>query len=82
MEFNGRSVDPEGHPAGRTDFYGIVTAQLEDALLHCEERMIAYTDRIVPFTKLGSLSKPNPADPVRPAPSGDDKKPMISPSLP
>ena len=62
MEFNGRSVDPAGHPAGRTDFLGIVTAQLEDSLLYCEERMIAYTDRIVPLAKLGALSKSNPAD--------------------
>jgi hypothetical protein len=61
MEFNGRSVDPAGHPAGRTDFLGIVTAQLEDSLLYCEERMIAYTDRIVPLAKLGALSKSDPA---------------------
>jgi hypothetical protein len=62
MEFNGRSVDPAGRPAGRTDFLGIVTAQLEDSLLYCEERMIAYTDRIVPLAKLGALSSSNPAD--------------------
>ena len=56
MEFNGKSVDPAGHPAGRTDFFGIVTAQLEDSLLYCEERMIAYTDRPVPLAKLGTLA--------------------------
>ncbi len=56
MEFNGKSVDPAGRPAGRTDFFGIVTAQLEDSLLHCEERMIAYTDRPVPLAKLGTLA--------------------------
>jgi hypothetical protein len=61
MEFSGRSVDPAGHPAGRTDFHGIVVADLEDSKLYCEERMIAYTDRIVPFTKLGALSQPGPA---------------------
>ena len=62
MEFNGKSVDPAGHPAGRTDFYGIVRADLEDSLLYCQERMIAYTDRPVPLAKLGALSKANPAD--------------------
>ena len=48
MEFTGRSVDPEGRPAAQAEFYGIVTAQMEDALLHCTEKMIAYTDREVP----------------------------------
>ena len=66
MEFNGRTVDPDGNPAGRADFFGIVTAQLQDALLHCEERMIAYTDQVVPLAQLGTLSeplsKPSPAD--------------------
>ena len=57
MEFNGRSVDPAGRPAGRTDFHGFVTAQLEDALLHCEERMIAYTDRPVPLGKSRSTQE-------------------------
>ena len=66
MEFNGRTVDPDGNPAGRADFFGTVTAQLQDALLHCEERMIAYTDKVVPLAQLGTLSKPlskpSPAD--------------------
>ena len=57
MEFNGRTVDPEGHATGRADFYGTVTAQLEDALLHCEERMIAYTDKVVPLAQIGAMSK-------------------------
>ncbi len=48
MQFTGRSVDPEGRPAARADFHGIVTAQMEDALLHCTEKMIAFTDREVP----------------------------------
>src|SRR5262249_20386077 len=59
---NGRSVNPSGHPAGRTDFHGIVIAEIEDSQLYCEERMIAYTDRIIPLTKLGALSQSNPAD--------------------
>ena len=85
MEFNGRSVDPAGHPAGRTDFFGIVTAELEDSLLYCEERMIAYTDRLVPLAKLGALSKSESCwHPVRLAHSLAmvKKMPMISPSLP
>ncbi len=57
MEFNGRSVDPEGKPAAQAEFYGIVTAQMEDALLHCTKKMIAYTDREVPLAQIGKLSK-------------------------
>ena len=58
MEFTGRSVDPEGRPAARADFHGIVTArQMEDALLHCTEKMIAFTDREVPLTELGTMTK-------------------------
>ena len=33
MNFVGRSVDPQGRRAARIDFYGIVTALMEDALL-------------------------------------------------
>jgi hypothetical protein len=58
MEFNGRSIDPKGKAAGRADFYGRITALLEDALLHGEEGMIAYTDRSVPFAQLGALNRP------------------------
>ena len=57
MEFTGRSVDPEGRPAARADFHGIVTAQMEDALLHCTEKMIAFTDREVPLAQLGKMSQ-------------------------
>ena len=56
MEFTGRTVDPEGRPAAQADFYGIVTAQMEDALLHCTKKMIAYTDREVPLAQLGKMS--------------------------
>ncbi len=62
MEFNGKSVNPEGSPAGRADFFGVATALLEDALLRGEEGIIAYTDRPVPFAQLGALSKPKPKD--------------------
>jgi hypothetical protein len=57
MEFTGRTTDPDGHPAARADFYGIVTAQMEDALLHCEEKMIGFTDRVVPLAQLGEMSR-------------------------
>ena len=57
MNFAGRSVDPEGRPAARIDFYGIVTAEMEDALLYAEEKMIAFTDREVPLAQLGEMSK-------------------------
>jgi hypothetical protein len=67
MEFTGRSVDPEGRPAARADFHGIVTAQMEDALLHCTEKMITFTDREVPLTQLGAMSK----DQSRSKPDGE-----------
>jgi hypothetical protein len=57
MEFTGRSIDPEGNPAAQAVFHGIVTAQTEDSLLHCTEKMIAYTDREVPLTQLGKMSQ-------------------------
>ena len=57
MVFNGRTVDPDGAPSARADFFGIVTAKMEDALLHAEEQMIAYTDRVVPLAQLGAMSK-------------------------
>ena len=57
MEFTGRSVDPEGRPAAQAEFYGIVTAQMEDALLHCARKMITYTDREVPLAQLGKMSQ-------------------------
>ena len=86
MEFNGRTVDPEGKPAGRADFFGIVTAQLEDALLHCEERMITFTDQVVPLAQLGALSssqpKPKPTDsPTTGAPADNGAEPAPGPQL-
>jgi hypothetical protein len=70
MEFTGRSVDPEGRPAARADFHGIVTAQMEDALLHCKEKMIAFTDQEVPLAQLGKMSQA----PSNKKPSGDAPK--------
>ena len=71
MEFIGRTTSPEGEPAGRADFYGIVTAQMEDALLYCQDKMIAYTDRVVPLAELGAMSKtrsqPKPGNDAEPA---------------
>ena len=57
MDFTGRTVDPEGRPAAQANFYGIVTAEMEDAKLHGEEKMIAYTDKVVPLAQLGEMSK-------------------------
>jgi hypothetical protein len=57
MEFTGRSVDPEGRPAALAEFYGVVTARMEDALLHCTKKMITYTDRQVPLAQLGKMSQ-------------------------
>jgi hypothetical protein len=61
MEFAGRSVDPEQRPAARADFHGIVTAEMEDAMLHATEKMIAFTDREVPLTQVSKKSQEQPA---------------------
>jgi hypothetical protein len=57
MEFIGRTKNPQGEPAGEADFHGIVRAEMPDALLYCEEKMIAYTDRVVPLAELGKMSR-------------------------
>jgi len=57
MEFTGRTIDPDGNPSARADFFGIGTALMEDALLHWEQKMIAFTDRVVPLAQLGAMSK-------------------------
>ena len=81
MEFTGRSVDPEGRPAAQAEFYGIVTAQMEDALLHCTKKMIAYTDREVPLAQLGKMSGGAIGEQVgRGAPPARKAKPRPRPS--
>jgi hypothetical protein len=60
MQFNGRTKDPSGNPAGRADFFGIVDAKMTDAKLHCEEQMIVFTDREVPLNQLGDASAGTP----------------------
>ncbi len=72
MEFTGRTTDPKGNPAACADFHGVVTALMEDALLHCEERMITYTDQVVPLAQLGAMSKAQSKPKSR---AGDDVDP-------
>ncbi len=68
MRFFGRTKDPEGNPSARADFYGIVNARMEDALLHCEEQMHAFTDKEVPLAELGKMSNSKPGvDGAQPA---------------
>ena len=45
---------PRAGPRGRADFFGIVNAEMTDARLHCEQKMIVFTDREVPLAELGS----------------------------
>ncbi len=81
MEFNGQSIDPEGYAAGRADFYGVATAQLEDSLLHAEAGMIAYTDRPVPFAQLGALNKPKSKEPTIDDEAGGNNRTEEGPQL-
>ena len=68
MQFRGRTTDPDGRPVARADFFGIVDAKMEDALLHCEEKMVAFTDKEVPLAQLGAMSRSKPeAKAVQPA---------------
>jgi hypothetical protein len=85
MKFIGRTTDPEGNPAARADFFGVVTAQMEDALLHAEEKIIAFTDRVVPLAQLGAMSrsrskvKPSSPDEGPPAEGSDtDDQPQLT----
>ncbi len=86
MEFNGRTTDPSGRPAGRADFFGIVNSQMTDARLYCEQKMIAFTDREVPLAQVGSaLGRPGKGNadkgkdqPERP--DGDDADERTGPN--
>jgi hypothetical protein len=84
MYFAGKTRDPEGRPAARADFYGMVTAEMEDALLHSEEKMIAYTDQEVPLAQLGAMSqaqsKPKPALGAA-TPANEDVEPEPKPQI-
>ncbi len=62
MQFSGREKDTMGHPAGRGDFLGVVRAEMTDAVLYCEQRMIVFTDREVPLADLGSGGPGSQAD--------------------
>ncbi len=67
MLFYGRSVDPDGRPAARAEFYKNARAEMEDGLLYCTKLMTTYTDRPVPLAELGKMS---PARPGATAKSG------------
>ena len=54
MQFDGRTKDPHNRPCGRADFLGIVHAEMTDMLLHCEQKMIVFTDREVPLAELSA----------------------------
>ena len=81
MHFAGRSIDPEGRPAARIDFYGIVTAEMEDAKLHAKKQMIAFTDREVPLAQLGEMSKVKKKRRCRlPRPKRTDRRGNLNPA--
>jgi hypothetical protein len=56
---------------------------MEDALLHAEKKMIAYTDRVVPLAQLGAMSKKRPKpkssdDTAETATAEDDSQPQLT----
>jgi hypothetical protein len=81
MRFYGRSPDFENHPdsAARAEFYGHVNAITEekDSMLDCQEKMITYTDRPVPLTRMskgagvGSGAPRSAGEPQAPEPKPD-----------
>jgi hypothetical protein len=71
MRFFGRPVDRAGRPApARAEFYRGVRARTVDSSVACEDRMIAYMDRQVAFTR-------PPRDPDDPRPPAPEPKPEI-----
>lgn len=80
MDFTGRATDPEGRPAAEAIFGGFVTARMEDALLHGEKKMIAYTDRIVPLAQLGTLTQGKPKS-NKPAEADGDSEAEPKPQI-
>ncbi|MDG3007395.1 hypothetical protein [Paludisphaera mucosa] len=64
MTFEGVSQDPLKRPAAKIKFIGGAHAQMEDALLHGEESLTAYTDKPIPLVDAGKFSTPaKPKDP-------------------
>ncbi|MBV8486655.1 MAG: hypothetical protein JO161_00115 [Planctomycetaceae bacterium] len=59
MLFYGRSVDPEGRPSAKAEFYRNVRAEMEDGLLRCTKLMTTYTDQPIPLAELGKMSQAN-----------------------
>jgi RNA polymerase sigma factor (sigma-70 family) len=52
MQLIGRTTDAQGRAAGRAEFKGKVTAQVDDASIHCEQRMIVHTTGPVPLERI------------------------------
>jgi hypothetical protein len=51
MKFFGRAKDPEGRTTAVAEFFDGVRAEMEDALLACQDSMRVYMDRTVTFTR-------------------------------
>ena len=60
MEFIGRSTDPEGHSAAQANFFGVVIAEMEDAMLYCADKMITFTDREIPLARRAKTTPKSP----------------------
>jgi RNA polymerase sigma factor (sigma-70 family) len=52
MQLIGRTTDAQGQASGRAEFQGKVTAQVDDASIHCEQRMIVSTTGPVPLERI------------------------------
>jgi hypothetical protein len=72
MLFHGRSVDTQGRPAAKAEFFKNARAEMEDGLLYCEDVMTTYTDRPVPLAELGKLSSTKTSQAKTPADDDPD----------
>jgi RNA polymerase sigma factor (sigma-70 family) len=52
MLFTCKTTDPDGRPSSRAEFHGRVNAELKDASLRCQERLIIWLDQVVPLERI------------------------------
>ena len=57
MKLVGRTKDDAGRPSCRIEFQGQPNAVMNDALVHCNERMIIHTTQPVPLAQVQCASK-------------------------
>jgi hypothetical protein len=57
MQLNARTTDAKRRPTCRAEFQGRVMAQMDDASIQCDERLIIHTTQPVPLEQIELVSK-------------------------